>query len=246
MSAIIEEWVRRGAKITSQHDRIQFAAAMEYIEKISFSQIRTLADIGAGPGHQSFVFHSLGVDVTCVDFVAPLYKNLRWVAPDQVTGLVFDALWSHHCLEHIPNPINALTEWRKLLVDDGRLFLTVPEIGLTMSTGHINNFNLPLLVYSLAIAGFDCSEKRFIKSRSHLRASVRKARNYAPEIEGHISDLRELAARKLFSPSVTRAIEERGRFSARDMHLDWFGKLAGPNPMAEEAYSFVTANIWNF
>ena len=229
--------------VESDHDKLQFRASMEFIDKMPVSRIKSIADVGSGPGHQAFVFSKMGLDVTCIDMIQPKY-DLRWVTPDATEGLSFDAIWSHHCLEHIPDPIGALISWRKMLPVGGMLFVTVPEIGLTMSSDHINNFNIPMLVYTLAIAGFDTSTKRFSKSRSHLRAIVKKSSNYAPENEGRITDLNELASRGLFSPSITSAIEREGRFSAKDMHFNWFGRTFRPNRGGENAYQFIVSNLW--
>ena len=240
----IEDAVSKyGVTIDTQHDRIQFLSALEFIEKLNVGPGQTVADIGSGPGHQAKVFKSKGCNVTCIDYLAPTY-DLNWVRPNETKGLAFDFIWSHHCLEHIPDPVAALIEWRNLLKPNGRLYLTVPEIGLTMSSGHINSFNLPLLMYQLAMAGFDCSGKQFTKARSHLRAAVIKAENYSPDKDSIMRGLRDLASLGLFPPSVTAAIEKNGRFSAKDMHLDWFGECKAPALMAEEGYDFVTSNLW--
>ena len=229
--------------IDSDHHRIQFNASREFIDALDFSSFQTIADVGSGPGHQAMLFHLKGIKVTCIDFIPPLYP-LPFVRPDATDGLQFDAIWSHHCLEHISNPIQALIAWRNLLRPGGRLFLTVPEVGLTMSSGHLNNFNLPQLIYILAVSGFDCSEKCFSRSRSHLRASVRKAQSYDPQEEGILTSLATLSQKGLFAPSIRHAISTRGRFSARDIHLNWFGTKKSPSSFCEDAYTFVTQNMW--
>ena len=132
----IAHWQSRGSLVENDDDRIQFLSSLEYIEKIDYSSIRTIADIGSGPGHQAFVFSTKGLNVTCVDHLKPIYE-LSWLKPDEAAEQKFDAVWSHHCLEHIPNPIEALITWRMMLNERGKLFLTVPEIGLNMSSGHI-------------------------------------------------------------------------------------------------------------
>ncbi|MEH6547663.1 MAG: methyltransferase domain-containing protein [Sneathiella sp.] len=243
MSKMIKKWRQIGAKLETKHDGIQFLSALEYIDKINLKNVKTLADVGAGPGHQAYIFSKREIDVTCIDYVRPRY-DLPWLHPENTSGKIFDAIWSHHCLEHIRDPIGALLEWSKLLPVSGRLFLTCPQIGLNMSTGHVSSFNIPHLIYLLALSGYDCSEKQFTISRSHLRANVRKSAFYDPVNEGVITDLRELAKRGSFGPSITRAIEERGRFSAKDIHLDWFGENSTPNPLAEEAFAFTMANLW--
>ena len=241
---LIDSWIAKGAKLESDHDKIQFASAMEFFNKIDFSGIGRIADVGSGPGHQSFYMQQRGMDVVCIDYVKPVYDNLTHMHPDSDTLGLFDAVWSHHCLEHIPDPIGALMNWRSLLKPGGRLFLTVPEIGIVMSPGHINSFNLPLLMYQLAIAGFDCSTRQFTKSRSHLRASVLPAVNYDPNVEGREYSLNKLADKKLFPDSVVKSIRDTGRFSVRDMHLDWYGEKQHPKALTLEAYDFIINNFW--
>jgi SAM-dependent methyltransferase len=242
---IVEEWIGRGAKLESEHDKIQFASAMEFFNKIDFTNITRIADIGSGPGHQAFYMQQCGLDVVCIDYLKPVYSGLAVEPPDSDKLGTFDAVWSHHCLEHIADPIGALIKWRSLLKPGGELFLTVPEIGIVMSPGHINSFNLPLLMYQLAIAGFDCSTRRFTKSRSHLRASVRPAVNYDPNAEGRDYSLTSLAKKKLFPDTVADSIIKTGRYSVRDMHLDWYGEKSHPKNLTLEAYDFITNNFWS-
>lgn len=239
----VEYWNSKGASIYSEHDKIQFRSALEFLDVIEFSKFKKVADIGSGPGHQAFVMQTRGAHVTCIDYIKPVY-NINWRSPNDADDPQFNAIWSHHCLEHIQNPADALIKWRRLLLAGGRLFLTVPEIGHVVSSGHVNNFNLTQLVFLLATCGYDCSEKRFTKSRSHLRADVRKSDIYDPEKQGWITSLPALADFGLFPPSATKAIKERGRFSARDLHFSWNGKNASPNQGCEQALDFVSSTMW--
>jgi SAM-dependent methyltransferase len=233
-----------GSKVATEHDKIQFLSALEFIDVIDFSKFKRVADVGSGPGHQAFVMQCKGSAVTCVDYVRPIY-DIAWRHPDDQSDFQVDAVWSHHCLEHIPNPTGALLQWRRMLSDGGRLFLTVPEIGHTVSSGHINNFNLTQLVYLLAVCGFDCSEKSFTRSRSHLRADVKKSKLYDPNKQGTTTSLNELADYGLFPPSATKAIRDRNRFSAHNLHFSWSDKLFRPNSGSEEAYDFIARNMWD-
>lgn len=240
----VEELTKNGLTLESAHEKLQMVAAIEFIEKLSLKGTERVADIGSGPGNQAFAFHALGCDVTCIDYNKPKYDFLKWLAPDS-EGLdgSFDIVWSHHCLEHIPNPIAALIAWRRLLRKNGKLALTVPEIGFSMSSGHLNSYNIPLLMYHLAIAGFSTAGKTFVKRDSHLRAYVQKVDHYDPE-ERYITDLRQLAALRLFPPSVTKAIEETGRFKADDIHLNWFGSAKSARAGASDAHTYLLNSIW--
>lgn len=46
---------------------------------------------------------------------------------DAVRGQSFDFLIAHHVLEHIPSTLETLVQWMELVVDEGRMFLSVPN-----------------------------------------------------------------------------------------------------------------------
>lgn len=238
------DWAARGLKLNSSADRIQFEAALSFLQHFDAGKYRRAAEMGSGPGHQSFVLETMGVDVTCVDFRKPVYDELRWLPPDRIGELQgLDAIWSHHCLEHIRDPIGALISWRRVLKPHGVLFLTVPQFDVSMSSGHINSYNLPLLMYHLAMAGYNCAGSCFIKEGSHLRAFVGRDERYDPD-QKVITGLPELAKLGLFSPSVAKAIEETGRFSIESIVLRWFGRVLKPARGASQALSYVADSLW--
>ena len=77
----IDELYKYGFKINkNSHDMIQFKHALDFIEKIDFSKINNIADIGSGPGHQALLFSQMGLNVTCIDFINPIY-NLNYIHP---------------------------------------------------------------------------------------------------------------------------------------------------------------------
>lgn len=227
----------------TEHDLIQVNAALPWIKNINWNKFQLIADIGAGPGHHASIISKLGGNVICIDYKKPVYKNLQWNSPDSYLDQV-DCIWSHHCLEHIRDPIGALIKWQSILRRGGSLYLTVPQVDYVMSDGHINAYTLPLLMYHLALSGFDCSGKQFCRERSHLRASVVKCHNYDPKISGPINSMQKLAILKLFPPSVVDAILKRGRFDASDMHLSWGGIQAKPKIDCLQAVNFVSHSIW--
>lgn len=238
------DWNARGLQLSSGSDRIQFEAALNFLQFFDASKYRQVADIGSGPGHQSFVLRALGAEVTCVDFRKPEYDDFPWLPPERLSELRdLDAIWSHHCLEHIRDPIGALISWRRVLKPGGVLFLTVPQFDVAMSSGHINLYNLPLLMYHLAIAGYDCSKNCFIKQNSHLRAVVTRHDRYDPD-QGVITGLSDLAKLGLFSPSVKKFIEDTGRFTTDAIVLRWFGRVLKPAAGGPQMISYVADSLW--
>jgi hypothetical protein len=45
----------------------------------------------------------------------------------QVADSSYEALLASHCLEHVANPLRALEEWKRVLVEDGILLLILPH-----------------------------------------------------------------------------------------------------------------------
>ena len=79
-------------------------------------------------------------------------------------GRTFSRIISHHCLEHIPYPIEALRSLRERLSDDGRMIIVVPIDDWRVQrdfTGcdkdhHLHTWTPRLLANTLAEAGFEC------------------------------------------------------------------------------------------
>lgn len=232
-------------EFNTSHDETQYISSLEFIDIIP-SELHRIADIGSGPGYQAFALQQKGHDVVCVDYVKPSVPDLSvaWYHPDRCNLSNLDAVWSHHALEHVRDPIGTLIKWRSYLKPNGSLLLTVPEIGTTMSSGHINNFNLPTLVYILAVSGYTTVGKMFTKSRSHLRAWVTRSEEYNPE-EKVITSLQELANRGLFPPSIVAAINETGRFDNSHMHFSWNNQTYQPVKNSKLALEYVSSNMWH-
>ncbi|MCZ6689420.1 MAG: class I SAM-dependent methyltransferase [Planctomycetota bacterium] len=80
------------------------------------------------------------VDAETVRRVSPEYEDERLVAPDVlVPGETLkgiddasqDFVISSHVLEHMEDPLGALSEWHRVLVPGGDLFLAIPDMRFT-------------------------------------------------------------------------------------------------------------------
>jgi hypothetical protein len=75
---------------------------------------------------------------------------------------------------------------------------------------------MPLLVYHLAMCGFDCATGRFGKFRSHLRAAVRKRGQADME-----TSVRALADQGRLPTSAVEAVRRTGRFDRAALVTTW-------------------------
>lgn len=93
----------------------------------------------------------------CVSNSVRVHKSL-----DEVDNGPFDIIISHHCLEHVPYPIQALRGLHSKLKDDGRLILVLPIDDWRVQrdfTGsdidhHLHTWTPRLIANTLAEAGF--------------------------------------------------------------------------------------------
>jgi SAM-dependent methyltransferase len=203
----------------------QHTFALEFLQVLPLDELQgaNVLDVGAGPGYQTQWLREHGVDACAVDLVKPEVDvpfikcdthELRTMMVDNRVDV--NAIWSHHALEHMSNHLDVLQQFHDVLHTGGWLFLTVPQIDDTISEGHIVSFTMPLLVYQLAMIGFDMPTAKWGKFRSHLRVAVRKTK--PPKNR----TLKGLAKAKRLPPAACAAVLDTGRFNASHVPNNWF------------------------
>lgn len=201
--------------MNQQHD---FALEFLRLLPVLPANARVL-DIGGGPGYQTQWLRECTYNATSVD-LSPPAVDVPWIAAD-AHALPFadasvDAVWTHHAFEHFRDPLGALAEVNRVLRDDGWLFFTVPDTDGVVSSGHINRYDMPLVVYHLAMCGFDANRGYFGKFRSHLRAAVRKRGPADMQ-----TDVRVLATSGYLPASAAETVRRTGRFDRAALMTTW-------------------------
>lgn len=146
-----------------------------------------ILDVGTGSGLAARHFARAGWDVTATGFDMgsylddPLPDTIRVLADvdicdaHQFETASFDAIWCAHVLEHVSNLGQALAEIRRLLKPDGWLFIAVPPYKDRVVGGHVNSgWNLGILMYVLADAGFGLAEGRFVHHGYNIFGMVQR------------------------------------------------------------------------
>jgi SAM-dependent methyltransferase len=96
-----------------------------------------LLDVGCGKGHFLASARAAGWDAVGLEYAqssadeAKARYGLDVIVADYMTaslGERFDAVTMWHVLEHLPDPLSAIERARSLLVDDGRLLISVPNL----------------------------------------------------------------------------------------------------------------------
>lgn len=170
---------------------------IDLIEEViaSFPTKGRLLDIGTGSGAAARRFFEEGWEVTATGYdmdayldEMPLPDGIK-VVPEvnlcdahQFEDASFDAIWCAHVLEHISNTGEALEELRRLLKSDGWLFIAVPPHKEHVVGGHIHGgWNLGMLMYVLADAGFGLAEGRFVQHGYNVFGMVRRGPGRLPK-----------------------------------------------------------------
>jgi SAM-dependent methyltransferase len=160
---IVETMDGKKCEHTIYHPHLAF---LKLVKEYSFNSIM---DIGCGDGNELNLFRYFASTVvgvnddpntknTPVDFFGD-YLDYKSDKP-------FDAIWCSHVLEHIRNPGLFLDKIFHDLKEGGVLALSVPYHDFnslldSMIFGHFNRYHVPLLIYALVAAGFDCRNLRF-------------------------------------------------------------------------------------
>lgn len=135
-------------------------------------------DSGCGDAYASIQFARYGAKhITAHDPFAPL-----GVSTDKITFVksyipfaeTFDIVWTHHVIEHVPNPIQYLTNLRLILKQDGELWLGCPNTAYNsvFALGHLHNFTLGNMILCLQRAEFGVTDIRWLVDKGQIRIRI--------------------------------------------------------------------------
>ncbi|QDP62358.1 MAG: putative methyltransferase [Prokaryotic dsDNA virus sp.] len=141
---------------------------------LSIEGINTVLDYGAGAGVHTRAFLEAGKTVTGVDIFrhSEYPQEACLTSPEEfcegVSG--YDLIWASHVLEHIPNPIGLLSNFLHM---GEYTCITVPPLKHQIVSGHVNLYNMGLLVYHMVLAGYDMSEAVGLKYGYNISVFVK-------------------------------------------------------------------------
>jgi SAM-dependent methyltransferase len=168
-------------------ERVIFHPHLAMLKLLKDYQFTSVLDIGCGEGREVEIFRHVASRVAGINadpnptFAADFHGDYL----DYQVNEPFDAIWCSHVLEHIRNPGTFLEKVFRDLNEDGVLALSVPYHDFSagwdvMILGHHTRYNVPLLIYQLVAAGFDCRQLAFRVYCGQISVILRKGRNGLP------------------------------------------------------------------
>ena len=163
-----------------------------------------LLDIGVGKGQISSYFlnnplikhiEGIGLEVDSYGLPSDLFKKNFHLTECSVEKMPFDdesfdIAVASHIFEHVSNMGLALKETRRVLKEDGWLYIFIPKYESMVLAGHINTgWNIGQLMYVLLIHGFDVKNGKFIEYGYSLCAYVQKKEFEIPALRGDRGDI---------------------------------------------------------
>lgn len=210
---------------------------IEILEEIPMDSLSTFLDIGMGKGQISKWLSKKGKKCTGTGIemasygveIKDLKKNYNIESvecsietmpfPDKS----FDVVIMSHILEHCQNVGNALSEVRRVLKDNGWLFVFVPPDEDRVLAGHLSvGWNIGQLMYVLLINKFDIKSGKFIKYNYNVCGLVQKNIIPLPQIRGDRGDIHILQKQGLFPLPIKTKDGLNDGFYGNIKSINWY------------------------
>jgi 2-polyprenyl-3-methyl-5-hydroxy-6-metoxy-1,4-benzoquinol methylase len=168
-------------------DRMTFTTKL--LEEAPLDSIKDVLDIGMGSGEFSIWFSKKGKSVTGTGKSFDSYNmdydllnkyGIKTIEYDvdkmPFADKSFDAVLLSHVLEHCFDVSVVLKEIRRVLRDDGYLFIFLPEYSSIVYGGHVTTgWNTGQLLMALLLNGFNVKDGMFLHKEHQLCAFVQKS-----------------------------------------------------------------------
>ena len=177
---------------------------------LEYKRLQSVLDVGSGAGQHAAVLKANGFKVTTVSLKPPADIIGDFMGVD--VGK-FDCVWLSHVFEHTLNPHDFLRRCYDILNERGVLAITVPPLKHNVVGGHINLFNMGVLLYRLVLAGFDCRNARVGSYGYNLSVIVEKESLALPHLDMDCGDIEKL---KSFFP-----VEVSQNFDGQIPNVRW-------------------------
>lgn len=145
----------------------------------------------------------------------------------------FDVLWCYDVLQYLTNPYQALANWWHVASQDAMLVIAVPQttnlefhmLEYNALMNHKHHFTMPMLIYMLAVNGWDCKSGFFKKGIGDPWIYAVVYRSDVEPMDPAVTNLYNLIEdTELLPESAVKSIEKYGMLRQKDLFLPWLDR----------------------
>lgn len=214
--------------------------------------LKIVADMGCGSGEDAEWWATLmnnedppkpyNFSVYAVDRDAsklaqmPTRKNIHKFNSSYDTENLFpvpvDFIWAHDSLQYSTNPLHTLRMWNGYMNTNGMLVVTVPqhtgiEYHRQYSRGYngcIYHYTPIMLIYMLAVNGFDCRDAYLLKQFQDPWIQMAVYKSDVAPMDPATTSWFDLANRGLLHPTIVDSLNANGFLKQEEICMPWLNK----------------------
>ena len=146
---------------------------------------------------------------------------------------LFDVLWCYDVLQFLTNPYQALANWWHVAAQDAMMVIAVPQttnvefnmLEYDARLNHKHHFTMPMLIYMLAVNGWDCNSGFFKKGIDDPWLYAIVYRSNVKPMDPAITNLYNLVEdTELLPECAVNSINKYGMLRQKDLLLPWLDK----------------------
>jgi SAM-dependent methyltransferase len=242
----------RNADESHQHSLETLNLLYEYDDFML--SIKTVADLGCGLGKditwwatrtsrderaRPLNIKCQGIDIVNELPAARQHSNLTYQKTDfedviYPPGEKFDILWCHDAFQYAINPIQTLSNWRKISSNGAMLAIILPQttnihlrnLDFSQQDGCYYHYTMVSLIHMLALTGWDCRAGFFKKDPTNnwIHAIVYKSEQEPRDPK--TTRWYDLAEAGLLPDCAAKSVNSVGFLQQKDLILPWLNKSA--------------------
>lgn len=166
----------------------------------------------------------------------PNRKNIHKIQnsfdADFLLPVPVDFIWAHDCLQYSVDPMHTLKMWNSYLNVNGMLVVTVPQhTGIEYHKQYSRSYNgciyhyTPLmLIYMLALNGFDCRDAYLLKQFQDPWIHFATYKTDIAPMDPQTTTWFDLADRGLLHHSIVSSLNTNGFVKQEEIVMPWLNK----------------------
>jgi len=220
--------------------------------EVFLESLKHIADMGCGSGAdidwwatlensenppEPYNFNCFAVDRSSSKLAqVPNRKNIHKINNSYDAEFLFpvpiDFIWAHDSLQYSTDPLHTLRRWNSYMNTNGMLVVTVPqhtgiEYGRQYSrayNGCIYHYTPLMLIYMLAVNGFDCRDAYLLKRWQDPWIQMAVYKSDVPAMDPATTTWFDLADKNLLHPSIVNSLNSNGFIKQEEILMPWLDK----------------------